>query len=76
MDIHGHGHGYSTSIRKKFAGIRSSLLRNWEGIRVLGKVFVYFFNFLKMFEYFFKYVLLTFEYFGILWNILEYFGIL
>jgi len=48
-------HGYSMSIRKKFVGIRSILLKNWEGIRDLGKVFVHFFDFLKiMFEYVFE----------------------
>ena len=62
-------HSYSTSIRKKSVGIRGILLKNWGGIRVVGKVFVYFFDFLKMFEYFF-------EYFRILWDALEYFGIL
>jgi len=52
--------------------IRSILLKNGEGIRVLGnKVFVDFFDFskCKMFEYFF-------EYFRILWDTLEYFEIL
>ena len=54
---------------EKIVGIRRILLKNWEGIRVLGKVFEYFFDFLKMFEYFF-------ECFRILWDPLEYFEIL
>jgi len=47
-------HGYFTSMWKKFVGIQSILLQNWEGIRVLGKVSVYFFDISKMFEYFFE----------------------
>jgi len=47
-------HRYSTSIRKKFVSMRSILLKNGEGVRVLGKVFLKKFDFLKMFEYFFE----------------------
>jgi len=59
-------------------GIRRILLKNWEGIRVLGKVegIRVFFDFLKMFEYTFSN---TYEYFGILDTLeytLVYFGIL
>jgi len=61
-------------------GIRSILLKNWEGIRVLGKVFAHLFDFLKMFEYFFEYTY-TFEYFESFvtlgyFDFLGYFGIL
>jgi len=53
------------SIWEQFVGIRSIysiLLKNWEGIRVLGKVFVYFSIFSKCLNTFSN----TFEYFGIL----------
>jgi len=69
----------STSIRKKFVGIRTIiLLKNWEGIRVLGTVFVYFFDLLKRSNN--TFLNNTFEYFDfgihdIPWNTLEYFGI-
>jgi len=52
-------YGYSKHFTQKLGG--------YSGIRDLGKVFVYSFDFLKMFEYFSN----TFEYFGIT---LEYFG--
>jgi len=49
IHVHGHLgiHGYSMSNRKQFVRIRSILLKNWEGIRVLVKVkvFVCFFDF-------------------------------
>ena len=65
-------HGYSMTIR-------SILLKNWEGIRDLGKVFVYFFDFSKCSNTFsnirFRILWDTLEYF-ILWNTLEYFEIL
>jgi len=68
---------YSTSIEVKFVCIRFVfeafyiLLKNWEGIRVLGsKVFVYIFDVLKIFKYFSEYFR-----FRILWDTLEYFGI-
>jgi len=58
-------------------GIQSILLKIcWEGIRDLGKVSVYFFDFLKMFEYFFRILSNTLGYFGILWNTSGYFEIL
>ena len=62
--------GHSTSIRKKFVGIRSILLKNWEGIFVFywrrySCIFLTFSKcantFLNTFEYFGIY-------FGILWN--------
>jgi len=73
-------HEYS---EENFGGIRSSLLKKWEGIRVWRRysVLVYFLiYFLKMFGYFFEYCFRilwwdtlwdTLEYFGILWNSLR-----
>jgi len=73
-------HGYSMSIRKKFVGIRSVLLQNWEGIRVLGmvKVLRVFFRFSQNGRILFRILsnilrdtleYFGMEYFGILWNI-------
>ena len=72
-----HGHGYSTSIRNKFVGIRRAFHVK------IGRVFVFWFwgrySYSCIYSIFSKYSNTfsnnTFEYVGILWNALEYFAL-